>query len=253
MRMQYLRRIYLWGSLMLLPGLTPPLYGEIATAEAAPQNLNPPASTMNAVGVGAASAVDDFSLSHRFGFGLSTYPQYRNGIGPLLSCRYWFNEKFALELAAGYDQTGSPSGLYDASNNELINRSLSAQESLALKYNIGRPVKYVRIQGIIQVGGVQSNSYQYQTVWVQNVSTGYSYTDNVGSWQNPNIYFSGYVGVGFEAYIPFWTNISVEGSVGLNVGTTESNSQYGKSIWIWSLETTDSGAIPLNAAIHYYY
>ena len=63
------------------------------------------------------------------------------------------------------------------------------------------------------------------------------------------------VGAGFEAFLPYWDSLSVEGSVGLNFSSSQTKTDGGTQAAQSgsSLGISGSGFNPLNVAIHLYF
>jgi hypothetical protein len=222
-----------------------------ATAFAEEKAPGDPAATADSPAVTSVPSFDQFGLAGRFGLGVSGYPQNNYGSrpnatpGPLLSLRYWFTSRWAAEISLGFAESFADSGYYDPSNNEKMNQYYAGLEGLACKYNIGKPSKYVLIQGILSVLARQDESLVF-------VGTGGG--NSAAAWSNPNYVYTGYVGLGFEVFLPFWQCLSLEGSVGINPGgTMRWNALAQNYYWIWAVETNDAGLIPLNASAHYYF
>jgi hypothetical protein len=188
---------------------------------------------------------DPGHLKGRWGIGIS----YMTNFGTALVLRHWYSDNGAFELLfGGYD---TPQAGEDFSDNYTTSPGWGYGAGLGLKRNLAMPVENVFIQGAARLTFSQSyqqNSYDY------NLRT-YQYQDLVL-----------FVGPGFEAFIPFWKNLSVEGSIGLYVSSrwsqTESvynPAQYSSSnntktdSWIISCGLKNNMSSLVNMTVNFYF
>ena len=125
--------------------------------------------------------------------------------------RWWFDDKTAFDFYAGGSFSQQPSS--DFNGNTIYLPQWSWGVGLGLRENIAHPIDDVWVQMAERLtydGSSQQDGYSKER-------TIYSYND-----------LFGFFGVGFEAFVPFWRNLSLEGSVGLQGGCR------------WSQQTTIS-------------
>jgi hypothetical protein len=172
------------------------------------------------------SSPDELStgLEGKWGIGFDTVPGASSGGEPLapglgtanaLDVRYWRTDRVGIEalLTFGVSNGSSPSS-------ESIFGA-----GLGFKYNWKKPVDDVLVQWLGRFTFASDNSGG------ANIST-------VALW----------AGSGFEAFIPAWRALSVEGSVGL--GFVDQN-KAGTTETIFGLN--GNGFVPVNVAVHYYF
>jgi hypothetical protein len=126
--------------------------------------------------------------------------------GSAVDFRYWVDNNLAMDLMAGGNS--NPQNGQDFNGNSVVAPDWTYAVSLGFKENLKEPVHDVFLQLIERVSYSQSyNDFEsnYQTNLQQSQIV------------------SAYLGLGFEAFIPFWESLSIEGSVGLS--TTETLSQ----------------------------
>jgi hypothetical protein len=125
---------------------------------------------------------------------------------------------------------------------------------LGLRQNLARPVKNIFVQLLTQAS---FNQHYGQTTY-----SGQTPAEVLTSQQETLNLF---LGPGFEAFLPFWENISLEVSLGLNVNLTwyqqqDDNSSSAPLPNTYSANWSSLGASMantstslLNAAVHFYF
>lgn len=198
---------------------------------------------------GSASAEEPLALTGKWGIGFDSIPGASAGTGFVpgfsqpnaASMRCWVNEKFSWEgdlALSAQSQPGAPPTGGTTSTTGWGAGTL-------LKYNFARPSSLVLAQFI---GGA---SFAQLATKNEGGSTA---APAAGQGQTTST-FSLYVGTGFEAFLPFWPALSVEGSVGFRVSTTQTKTegQAQATASNSSLGVSGTGFSPLNVAIHYYF
>jgi hypothetical protein len=112
---------------------------------------------------------------------------------------------------------------------------------IGLRENIARPIQDVYIQWIVLLG--YGETFQQQTD---------SYGDPALNSQSQSL--SLFTGPGFEAFLPFFKNLSVEANLGLYISSTwiEGSNDNG---WSWGARLGSDGSTfsLFNAAAHFYF
>jgi hypothetical protein len=174
-------------------------------------------------------------MAGKWGLGFETMS---GGVGAA-DVRYWLSDTLGLEGNLGLDWASQPGGT-DSAGKPTNNSSSAIALGVGAKFNWKKPVEDVLIQFL----GRAILANQSQTT----VAAGNSTSLNT-------LAFGIFVGTGFEAFIPVWRSLSVEGNVGINLGITSissnaagSTSQSGSSFGI-----IGNGFAPTTVAIHYYF
>lgn len=196
-----------------------------------------------------AWAEGPLALTGRFGLGFDSITGASAGTGLVpglaqpnaLSVRYWINEKFSWEGDLGATVNSQPGTPPNGGTTTTAAWGLGTM----FKYNQARPHELFLVQWL---GGLSFAQLGTRS----EASATATPTPATGQMTST---FSLYVGTGFEAFIPVWRSLSVEGSIRLRVSTiqtkTEGSTQAGASSSFFGFE--GSGFTPLNAALHYYF
>ncbi len=205
-----------------------------------------PFQRLNGLPSPAPAAEGNLPLAGQWGVGFDTIPGASAGTGLLpglaqpnaVSLRHWFNEKFALEGKLAFSATSQPTGVSGTSVTSAW--GVGTQ----MKYNIARPSQWLLAQFL---GGAS-----LAQLGQSSTTPGTPVSSDTGATTTT---FNIMVGLGFEAFVPVWQSLSLEGSIGLNVGSVQTKSagaaqatQSSSSIGI-----NGNGFTPLNVAIHYYF
>ncbi len=192
----------------------------------------------------SASAEGTMPLTGLWGVGFDTIPGASATTGLLpglsqpnaVSLRRWFNEKFALEAKLAFSATSQPAGVSGTSVTSAW--GVGTQ----MKYNIARPSPWLLAQFI---GGATLAQLGQTT----NAAPG------AGDLGQTTTNFTIMVGLGFEAFIPVWKALSLEGNVGLNVSSVQAKSAGAAQATqsSSSMAINGYGFTPLNVALHYYF
>jgi hypothetical protein len=143
---------------------------------------------------------DDLHLGGRLGFGTGFVPFDINTYGfnlTTVSGRLWLSDQFCLDLQGAYDSYTSAGTSFN--NVTVYNPNTTYALGLGGKFNIKEPMKYLFIQLLAQVS-FTDNNYQ------QSADTQINTVDN----QTLGMF----AGIGFEYFIPFLDNLSVESNIG---------------------------------------
>jgi hypothetical protein len=166
--------------------------------------------------------------------------------------RHWLDEGMALDFMLGGTYDPGPAIQPDTYNNF----SWNFEVGFGLRQNIARPVKDVFVQMLVQLSYYQTYSTQTDTTQTPNgVATNQEQELNL------------YIGPGFEAFLPFWQNLSVEASIGANVSViwreqTVLNNGFellpnysANNSWAWQagIGNNNTTFSVLSAAVHYYF
>lgn len=155
-----------------------------------------------------------------------------------LALRYWLNEKVALELQASASTNTQPSSTTGTAGTA----SKAFGVGLQGKYVISRPHELLLTQ--LAAGfSVGSFSQGPEPADKNNPS---QTTSTISVW----------VGTGFEAFLPWWRALSIEGQVRLRVQSTETKTEGGTQQFTQSgssIGFQGDGFSPLNLSIHYYF
>ncbi len=203
--------------------------------------------------MGAQAAEAPKALAGRWGFGLDSVagatPASVLGSAVLsapnaAAVRYWFTDKVGIDGLLAMDlnsiQTGTASGTPGTV-------ASGTGFGLAIKYNLSQPSR--DLLGQLLARGTMASSTQSDPTGLVKLTTSTT---------------SLFVGAGFEAFIPHWEWLSIEGSVGLSL-TSQSvkpdNTSGGAAAAAASAATQSSSRIsvggtgftPLNLSIHAYF
>ncbi len=197
------------------------------------------------------AVAEDTQLTGRWGLGFDTIPgasvQTNNLFTALaapnaLSLRYWVNERLAWEglLAAAFNSQPPTSIGGSTLNAGTDQRSWGL--GTGIKVNAKPTPRYILPQFIGKASMGQS-SQQSQATASTPATTVTTSTVTL------------FVGGGFEAFIPVWPDLSVEGSVGLQLSSTQTKvdgstqaAQTGSSLGV-----AGYGFSPINVAVHLYF
>jgi hypothetical protein len=192
-------------------------------------------------------------LKGYFGMGLGSMTYG----GTALVFRYWMDNSTALDIMAGGGD--NPTTGYDFSGNAIALSNFGFGVGLCLKENLSEPVRDVFVQMIERV--TYSQNYIQTTGTTSQNGYIYGTSNNVSQNQQINLFW----GLGFEAFIPFWRNLSIEGSVGLSANATfnQASSIYNPTYTTQPNTQTSSGLITggassntfslVNGSVHFYF
>ncbi len=192
-------------------------------------------------------------LKGRTGVGIASL----TNIPTAFAYRYWMDDATALDIYLGgtYSQTNS----YDFSGGSIQVPTWNYGLSVGLKENFNRPVKDVFVQWIERL----SFSETYAEQVYSDVSNGYTYGSQY--YYNQNQVVNLFLGVGFEAFVPFWESLSIEGSVGLssslsfNEQDTFYNPAFSSSVnthyasYVLTTGFNSNAFSIFNGAVHFYF
>jgi len=242
---------FIFGLLFFIPFLS--VYAQTVTPEGDPVNTVVPTVIPTAFPTPIATSPiatpvpkAAFSPEHMkdyLGVGIGSLPY----AGTTVDIRYWMENNLALDLMAG--GTSNPTSGQDFNGNSIQVPDWGFGLSLGFKENLKEPVHDVFVQLIERLN--YSQNYD-----------GYEDTSEVTVSQNQNI--SVYLGLGFEAFIPFWESLSIEGSVGLTATDTfnEYSVFYNPNYYGTNIQTSgnvfstglSSGTFSiLSGSVHFYF
>jgi hypothetical protein len=171
-----------------------------------------PAATVTSSPVSVNSdilPVENFSPDHLKGH-YAIGASSINDLSPAMAVRYWFSETKAVDIYfAGYDNNDSQYWAYGL--------------GFGFRQNWKRPVDNVTLQFIEKI------------TFERNPSLDTPDTLNL------------FLGPGFEAFIPFWKNLSVEASIGANLSYNLDNGNHA------SFAIAGDNFSVFNAAVHFYF
>lgn len=164
----------------------------------------------------------------------------------LFSLRYWLTDQFILEALVG-GTAGTQVG-QDAYGNLVNDPYWAYCWGFGVKTNVLEPFDGLMVQTITRIMNLQNSS--------QNSNNAYVYTDQFQ-------YLSVQAGLGFEYFMPFVKNLSVETSVYLEFDDNWENysnnprnpaitpTLYNPSTWIFKVNSP--GFNLTSVSIHYYF
>ncbi len=190
-------------------------------------------------------------------------PEHLNGTsaiglsGTSLTYRYWMNDSTALDIFLGGNYA-SNAGL-DFSGNNTTTPNWNYSLAVGLKENWKEPVKDVFIQWIERLTFTESYAETIYTTNDNGINYGYE------EYYSQSQAFNLYLGLGFEAFIPFWESLSIEGSVGLNTNLNfnqsntfynsvfDSNANSQTSTSSFNVGSGSNAFSILSGAVHFYF
>ena len=193
------------------------------------------------------------SFEGHFGLGFSSVsvsPAYaQSGSADsvyLFDIRYWLSDGFILEALVG-GTAGTQLGS-DANNNPYDDPYWAYSYGLGVKSNLSEPVPGLLIQTITRLLYLQNSSQK---------------SSNTTVYQDQYDYLSLSAGLGFEYFMPFAKNLSVETSVTLEFdenwesytatprNVNSSSTVYSPSTWVFKVNSP--GFNLTSISIHYYF
>lgn len=180
-------------------------------------------------------------LAHRWGFGLDSIPgATSNPLGGLVAepnavaLRWWASNRLGFDLLGALSSSSLQQG---ASSSATGNGGDVFGVGLAVKYNLSEPSKDLLAQLLAR------GSYASAQL-----------SDNGGQLDSTAVF----VGAGFEAFVPGWEWLSLEGSAGVTLSsqdlkpsgaTTATTATQSNS----TISLGGSGFSPVNVSIHVYF
>lgn len=217
---------------------------------AALQAAPPPTPAPDPVPVATATPTPvqkSLALAGRWGLGFDNIPGASAGTGLVpglassnaVSFRYWVNERLAWDGLLALSLSSQPPGGAGAAGVPAGTDQRGYGVGTVLKWNVKRPSPWLLAQ-------VLARASLASLAQLQNNGS------NTG--QTTTTFGLG-IGAGFEAFLPAWDSLSVEGSVGLNFSSSQvkvegagSAAQSGSSLGI-----DGSGFTPVNVSAHLYF
>lgn len=186
-------------------------------------------------------------LAGRWGLGFDNIPGASAGTGLVpglatpnaVAIRYWVHERLSWDGLLALDISSQPAGGTGAPGVPAGTDQRGYGVGTVLKFNAKRPTPWLLAQ-VLARASLASLSQ------VQN--------DGSNNGQTTTTFGLG-LGAGFEAFLPAWDSLSVEGSVGLNFSSSQTKTDGGTQAAQSgsSLGISGSGFNPLNVAIHLYF
>ena len=196
----------------------------------------------------SASGLSDFKnkpqprpLAHRWGFGLDTIPGA--SVNPLsgslvsqpnaISIRWWATDKLGLDLLAAANISSLNGTTGGSSSSNPGGQTVGV--GFGVKYNLTEP-SHDLLAHIVAKG---SYGTAEQTGGTTRLST-----------------TALFVGAGFEAFVPGWDWLSLEGSAGLTVSSQDlepTNGGTGAAQSTSNVSLGGNGFSPVNLSIHVYF
>jgi hypothetical protein len=186
-------------------------------------------------------------LTGRWGFGFDSIPGASAGTGLVpgltapnaLAVRYWVTEGFCWDGLVAVNLSSQPSGGTGSTGVPAGTDQRALGVGTVMKFNLKRPTRWLLAQAL---GRASLASLQQ----VSNSSSGGGQTTST---------FGLGAGLGFEAFLPFWEALSVEGNILVDFSSSqtkvENSTQAAQS---GSTLAIDSGGFtPLNVGIHLYF
>lgn len=192
-----------------------------------------------------AGAPAHLRLTGRWGFGFDSIPGASTGTGWLpgfaspnaLAIRYWINESLAWDGLLAAELSSRPEGGAGGGGLGGGAERRAWGVGTVFKVNLRRPTRWLLVQGLARASLAQLRD-QVAGAPGQTTTT-----------------FAVGAAAGFEAFLPLWDALSVEGSVGLDFSSSqikadgvEQAAQSGSSLRVGA-----NGFTPLSLAIHLYF
>jgi hypothetical protein len=234
--------------LVILPAV--PIFAQDAALEAA--------VTPAATEAPAKKSIDPEHLKGVKGYGLG----YFGGAPAAISFRKWFSDNTAWEVAigAGRSTRDGDSSLWQSPLTPPTTdattdwKGYQAAASLGFKRNFARPVSHllVQFQSFLQ--------YRYEAQTQDETIADYTQRHSRMIVREMSLF----VGPGFEAFLPYWSNLSVEGSLGLDLSyrwvrnewkehSTSGDSTRDDTVRYLDFTTTGTGLSIVNGQVHFYF
>jgi len=217
-----------------------------------PASTVPPAAFINGMNLKmdpdaqARARLKPRILRHRWAIGIDSVP----GTGPAasgsvavpnaLSLRWWATDRLGVDLLAGGSYSSQQAGGSSLSTQVASSPGTSTYAgALALRYNLSEPSRDLLVQLLFKGSGAQA---QAQPAGASGAS------GKPGD-------LSGFLGVGFEAFIPGWEWLSVEGSAGVTGYSqyTPQSAGSAASQTTSGLGLAGNGTSPFNFSVHVYF
>jgi hypothetical protein len=171
-------------------------------------------------------------MAGRLGVGLEAQDPTKLSTLPVLTGRYWLSDRLGIDAALGFStQTQTPA------TGSAVNTTQFALAGGA-RFVLAAPVQELLITANGKVG------------------VGTSYNGTNGDNNTSSFTFGLGVGIGFEAFIPAWKSLSVEGALGLGLSSTSTTTKaagVSSSSSDFKLGTEGSGSTPVSVGIKYYF
>lgn len=186
-------------------------------------------------------------LAGHWGIGFDSIPGASTGTGLVpglaapnaLAVRYWVTERFSWDGLLAVNLNSQPAGGGGSTGVPAGTDQKAFGAGTVMKLNLKRPTPWLLAQA---VGRASLAS-------LQQVSN-----NGAGTGQTTTTFGLG-VGLGFEAFLPFWDSLSVEGNILADFSSSQTKlegpsqaAQSGSSLSIDS-----SGFTPLNVGLHLYF
>ena len=198
-----------------------------------------------AVPTTATPAVAAMKLGGRWGIGFDSIPGASSGTGLVpgltapnaLAVRYWVTEGFSWDGLVAVNLNSQPSGGAGSTGVPAGTDQRAIGGGTVMKFNLKRPTRWLLAQAL---GRASLASLQQ----VSNTGRGGQTTNTFGLG----------VGLGFEAFMPFWEALSVEGNILLNFSSSQTKVEGSAAAQSGSSLAIDSGGFtPFNVGIHLYF
>lgn len=229
-----------WLVLLLVLGLSNMTYSQTTPAEKpAKKKTAKKAVVAQEAESSASENFDPENLKGKWAMGGT----YLAGLGNI-TVRGWLEKNSAIDIYVGTWFSGIDG--QDFSGNYVTKPNPNFDIGLGLRQIVSRPVECVHVE-LIQRLLFELHHSEYAN----------TYADSINDYQQ----FSLYIGVGFEAFIPFWKSLSIEGDAGIagNVWYTRNDRTYSNGSvsnrdgWGGSFTTQDNNTGLFNLAAHYYF
>lgn len=188
----------------------------------------PRSSTMSSSSSSSSSSRSslDTGLAGKLGLGIDSVkltggPAAAFSTPNALGARYWMNDALGIDGAFALANSSSAGG-----------SSMSFGLGGGITYNWKKPSDNFLIQWLARASFGSSSTTT--VIGASNVTTSSTLLALMG-------------GVGFEAFIPAWPQLSVSGSMGIQL-----DSMGGSGSSSTAINVVSTGSAPINVAIHYY-
>ena len=196
-------------------------------------------------GAAVTPASAPLKLAGMWGVGFDSIPGASAGTGLVpgltapnaLAVRYWVTESFSWDGLVAVNLNSQPSGGAGATGVPAGSDQKAYGVGTVMKLNLKRPTRWLLAQAI---GRASLASLQQAS----NTSTNSQTTSTFGLG----------AGLGFEAFMPFWEALSVEGNILVDFSSSQTKVEGAQGAQSGSSLSIDSGGFtPLNVGIHLYF
>lgn len=185
-------------------------------------------------------------LTGRWGIGFDQIPGASAGTGLVpglaspnaMAIRYWISERLAWDGLLALDTSSQPASGPGAPGVPAGTDQRGYGVGTVIKFNAKRPTPWLLAQILARASLASLNQMQ---------------NDGSNNGQTTTTFGLG-LAAGFEAFLPAWDSLSVEGSVGLDFSSSQTKVEGGQAAQSGSsFGIKGNGFTPLNVSVHLYF